>query len=81
MATTCDIHVLPTNVLELEAIESLPCGCVAADYRAPSLSVGLVAVEAKGPYCTFASHALGRILHLADSVELETETYREGDRP
>ncbi len=81
MATSCVIHVRPTNIFELEAIESLPCGCVAADYWAPSLSVGLVAVEAKGPYCTFAGHALGRILHLANSVELETETYREGDRP
>ncbi len=81
MATSCVIHVRPTNIFELEAIESLPCGCVAADYRAPSLSVGLVAVEAKGPYCTFAGHALGRILHLADSAELETGTYREGVRP
>ena len=80
MATSCVIHVRPTNIFELEAIQSMPCGCVAADYRAPSLAVGLVAVEAKGPYCTFAGHALGRILHLADSVELERETYREGDR-
>ena len=27
MATSCVIHVRPTNIFELEAIQALPCGC------------------------------------------------------
>ena len=40
---------------ELQALMALPCGCVVADFRARTLAVDLVSLEAKGP----ALHARG----------------------
>jgi len=43
--------VRPTaTVFELEALEGLPCGCVAAAYRARPWDVAVVSLEAKGPH-------------------------------
>ena len=38
-----------TTMFELEALEGLPCGCVAAAYRARPWDVAVVSLEAKGP--------------------------------
>ena len=42
------------TVFELEALEGLPCGCVAAAYRARPWDVAVVSLEAKGPHCILA---------------------------
>ena len=42
--------VRPTGtIFELEALEGMPCGCVAAAYRARPWDVAVVSLEAKGP--------------------------------
>ena len=55
---------------ELQMLATLPCGCIAADYRARVLDVDLVALEAKGPHCTHPDHAAGGVLGLGDSLDL-----------
>jgi len=54
---------------ELEALEGLPCGCVAAAYRARPWDVAVVSLEAKGPHCILAAHAQGQVLRLGDILE------------
>ena len=67
-------YVKPTTtVFELEALEGLPCGCVAAAYRARPWDVAVVSLEAKGPYCNLNGHANGQILRLGDPSEFEDE--------
>src|SRR5262249_10912961 len=39
------------TVFELEALEGLPCGCVAAAYRARPWDVSVVSLQAKCPHC------------------------------
>ncbi len=58
---------------ELEALEGLPCGCVAAAYRARPWDVAVVSVEAKGPHCILNGHAQGQILKLGDVFEFEDD--------
>jgi hypothetical protein len=48
----------------LDALHALPCGCVAAVYRTQPLDTEVVAVEARGPHCVYASHETGRVLGL-----------------
>jgi hypothetical protein len=69
MAMASVATVRPAMLLELEGLDSLPCGCVAAAYRAKPWDVSVVSLEAKGPYCTLAGHATGQILRLGDPVE------------
>ena len=52
--------------LELESLESLPCGCVSAAYRAMPWAIDLVRLEAKGPHCVNGDHATGRLLGFGD---------------
>jgi hypothetical protein len=66
-----------TTVFELEALEGLPCGCVAAAYRARPWDVGVVSLEAKGPYCILAGHASGQILRLGDPDEFDDQDDQE----
>ncbi len=67
-------YVKPTATLfELEALEGLPCGCVAAAYRARPWGMAVVSLEAKGPHCILTGHANGQILRLGDPLELEDE--------
>jgi hypothetical protein len=64
--------VRPTGtIFELEALEGLPCGCVAAAYRARPWDVAVISLEAKGPHCILAGHANGQILRLGDPAEFE----------
>ena len=66
--------VRPTGtVFELEALEGLPCGCVAAAYRARPWDVAVVSLEAKGPHCIHAGHANGQILRLGDPSEFDDQ--------
>ncbi len=55
----------PMN-LELLALESLPCGCIAGDFRALPLDVEIVSIEAKGPHCVLRDHRVGETLDLAE---------------
>ncbi len=75
LASTASLVALkprPTQ-FELEALEGLPCGCVAAAYRARPWDVAVVSVEAKGPHCILTGHAQGQILRLGDVFELQDE--------
>ena len=59
----------PSSPFELLMLSSLPCGCVAADYRAPTLAVDLIALEVKGPHCTVPDHWAGTVLGLCESMD------------
>jgi hypothetical protein len=60
-------------MLELEALESLPCGCVAAAYRARPWDLAVVSLEAKGPHCILSGHLSGQILRLGDPIEVDAD--------
>jgi hypothetical protein len=63
-------------LLELVALDNLPCGCVAAAYRARPWDLAVVSVEAKGPFCPNVAHSQGRVLELgavSDLLEEESE--------
>ena len=66
-----------TTVFELEALEGLPCGCVAAAYRARPWDVAVVSLEAKGPHCILAGHASGQILRLGEPDEFDEDDNTE----
>jgi hypothetical protein len=67
-------YVRPTpTVFELEALEGLPCGCVAAAYRAKPWDVAVVSLEAKGPYCILVGHTSGQVLRLGDPSEFDED--------
>ena len=68
-------------LFELEALEGLPCGCVAGAYRARPWDVAVVSLEAKGPYCILAGHAQGQVLRLGDLADLEPESYELDEDP
>src|SRR5207237_10888218 len=74
--------VRPTGtIFELEALEGLPCGCVAAAYRARPWDVAVVSLEAKGPHCILAGHTSGQILRLGDPSEFDEEEADEYGEP
>lgn len=66
-------QIRPTMFLELQALESLPCGCVAAEYRARPWQLAVVSLEAKGPHCILAGHSSGSILRLGDPFESDAD--------
>jgi hypothetical protein len=53
-----------TGPYALDALHALPCGCVAAVYRTQPMDTEVVALEARGPHCLYASHEAGRVLGL-----------------
>ena len=66
--------VRPTGtIFELEALEGLPCGCVAAAFRARPWDVAVVSLEAKGPHCILAGHINGQVLRLGDTSEFDED--------
>lgn len=69
MATRSTVDLGPSSMFELEALEALPCGCVASAYRSRLLDVMLVSLETKGPYCPLSDHVAGRTLRLGDLIE------------
>lgn len=64
-------------LLELAALDSLPCGCVAAAYRAKPWDLAVVSIEAKGPHCPNDVHRQGRVLELGAVADLLTEEGEE----
>jgi hypothetical protein len=66
-------------LFELEALEGMPCGCVAAAYRARPWDVAVVSIEAKGHYCSLTGHIQGQILRLGDVADLEADAYDLGE--
>jgi hypothetical protein len=66
------VRATPT-LFELEALEALPCGCVAAAYRARPWDVALISLEAKGPHCVLPGHSMGQVLRLGDAVDEEEQ--------
>lgn len=50
--------------LTLVALQTMPCGCVAAVYRASPMVVDVDIVEAKGPHCRFFGHRTGEVISL-----------------
>ena len=73
--------VRPTGtIFELEALEGLPCGCVAAAYRARPWDVGVVSLEAKGPHCVYLEHRANKVIRLGEVPEaFDDEYYDEED--
>ena len=61
--------------LTLVALQSLPCGCVSAVYRARPTVVELELVEAKGPHCRYYRHQTGHVVRLG----LPEQILAEGD--
>ena len=57
-------HGARPAALTLVTLQSLPCGCVAAVYRADPTVVEVELVEAKGPHCRFYRHRAGEVLAL-----------------
>jgi hypothetical protein len=57
-------------LLELVALDNLPCGCVAAAYRAKPWDLAVVSIEAKGPHCPNQVHLQGRVLELGAVADL-----------
>ena len=65
MRTAQTVHNA-ANYLELEALDPLPCGCVAATYRVGRHEIRVLSVEAKGPYCVHLQHSTGRMVESED---------------
>ena len=59
------------GAMTLVTLQPMPCGCVAAIYRARPTVVELELVEAKGPHCRFYGHRTGQVISLGlpDIVE------------
>jgi hypothetical protein len=57
--------------LELEVLDPLPCGCIAAVFRVGSQDVRVMSLEAKGPYCPSSRHSMGRVVELPHDDEPE----------
>src|SRR5262249_24900273 len=64
-------------LLELVALDNLPCGCVAAAFRARPWDLAVVSIEAKGPHCPNRVHAQGRVLELGAVSDLVGEDSEE----
>jgi hypothetical protein len=60
-------------LLELIALDNLPCGCVAAAFRAKPWDLAVVSLEAKGPHCPNLVHLQGRVLELGAVADLLAE--------
>jgi hypothetical protein len=63
-----DTGVRPS--LELDGLDALPCGCVAARYRALPWDGHMVRLEAKGPHCAAAQHNVGAVLGFGSRSDL-----------
>jgi hypothetical protein len=51
----------------LVTLQTMPCGCVAAIYRARPTVVEFDVLEAKGPHCRFYGHRPGEVIDLGVS--------------
>jgi hypothetical protein len=64
-----DTRPRQTGTYTLDTLHALPCGCVAAVFRAQPLDTEIVSLEARGPHCMYAEHETGRVLGLSTSGE------------
>lgn len=64
MSISARVHSHRAASMPLLALETLPCGCVAAVYQAPPTVVEVEFVEAKGPHCVFSWHRTGQVTRL-----------------
>ena len=62
-----------TAQFEFEAFKSLPCGCVAVVQRTLDPGLSVVSLEAKGAYCGWMDHVLGRTAAVPSGVASEIE--------
>ena len=60
-----------TAQFEFEAFKSLPCGCVAAVHRTLDPGLSVVSLEAKGTYCGWLEHVMGRATAVPAGVASE----------
>ena len=58
---------------EFEAFKALPCGCVAAVHRTLDPGLSVVSLEAKGAYCGWMQHVMGRAAAVPAAVTNEIE--------
>ena len=71
-------YVKPTpTIFELEALEGLPCGCVAAAFRARPWDVAVVSLEAKGPHCISPAIPAVRSCGLGTASEFDEDDDEE----
>lgn len=70
-ATAVGTRPRPAARFEFEALEGLPCGCVAVAYRARPWELSMISLEAKGPHCVFPGHCAGQVLHFGEPAELD----------
>lgn len=59
------------SYLQLETLDPLPCGCVAATFRIGRHGIRVMSVEAKGPYCLTSQHAAGRLVDPDEDDEFD----------
>ena len=64
MRHATQIRARQTPHYTLDALHALPCGCVAAVYKAYPLDMEVVSLEARGPHCLHSQHQTGRVLQL-----------------
>jgi hypothetical protein len=60
--------------MTLLALETMPCGCVAAVYQARPTIVEVEFVEAKGPHCVFSVHRAGHVTRLGVPESMVADT-------
>ena len=77
LATSVAPATRTPTLLELVALDSLPCGCVAAAFRARPWDLTVVSLEAKGPHCPNRGHDQGRVLELGVASDLLGEDSEE----
>ena len=71
----------PVGQFELDMLELLPCGCVAAVHQARPSHVMVVSLEAKGPHCTLPGHRPNEVLGLGDPSEWSTDEEPSDEEP
>jgi hypothetical protein len=72
--TTSAVRKSRPATFEFEALEGLPCGCVAVAYRSRLWDVTLISLDAKGPHCVFAGHRAGQVIHFGEPDGSDEDT-------
>jgi hypothetical protein len=73
-----EIRARQTPHYTLDALHALPCGCVAAVFRAFPLDMEVVSLEARGPHCLHPAHQMGRVLQLGTGDSERGESVTQG---
>jgi hypothetical protein len=67
MRHATDVRSRQSPQYAFDTLHALPCGCVAAVYKARMFEVEVLSLEARGPHCLYAQHQAGRVLGMADA--------------